>query len=464
MKKLSGIIVIALIIALLSAPMLLGRQAQGHIEQVVESLNNYPGYEANIKSYQRSWLTSTVEVELGIDVAQFNSEELAGLPSMTFKVLLAIDHGPVLLNDGVAVGLYAWRAGPAGETLTTVHDALALEGDEPFYRVWGKTSLLGETEFQDKARGFTLQTPELNADFSGYQGEGRVTRGGELSYQGAMTEASFSDGSSSASMRGLNAELAADLAHLDWRTMVYPGSMELTLEGAEFRTPFGGSGGLDALRVASDVELSDDGGAFDVVSEVSLDKVMGDAGAATDLKIVMSLVNVDLDAYRAYLDAYTEVMQAASADAATPEAPDFSKMFNQEVMQQFVARGPEIRIDELAFTVPQGTMEADLAMTFDKESEVPEQEMIMFWLMTAVSVNANAELDRPLAEMFAQLGAAAQGMTPGDGSDPGVDMLNMMIAQGIFTESDGKIKTELNMADGSFTVNGQPFPLGAMMQ
>lgn len=457
MKKLTGIIVIALAVSLLCAPMLLGRHAQQRVEAIVQTLNDYPGYEVSIRHYQRSWLSTTAEIELGIDTVRFDGADQASLAGLSLTLLLAVDHGPVLARDGIDFGLYAWRAGFGQDTQARLQQTFALQDDEPFYRLRGKTSLLGTTEFQDKVRDFRLQSPELVADFSGYNGRGAISRTGQMTYEGALGEASFTQDNSSGSLEGLAVHYAADFSRLNRSSLVFPADMVLTLDKAQLRTPFDGGGSVEGLRLASNLTLNDDGSAFDAASEFSLTEALTDLGNASDIKVVLSVLNVDEKAYQAYLDAVAEV----SANSNDPSAPVFSRIFDQALMQQFIARGPEIRLDELALTVPQGSMKANFVLSVDKDAQAPDPQMLIFWLMSEVAFNAHAEMDRPLAELFARLAAAAQGMVSQDGSDPGVALLDMLIAQGILTVSDGKVTTGVALSDGKISVNGQPFPLGA---
>lgn len=464
MKKLLGIIVIALVAAIVCAPFLLGRHAESQVEQVVGIFNEYPGYNVSIESYQRSWMNTTAEIRVGLDIGPMDPEVAANMPELDFTLMLAIDHGFVLLNDGVSLGLYEWRVGPTEQTLEAVHEGLSLTGDEPFYRLWGKTSLLGHTTFYDKARAFDLQSPEYNASFSGYAGEGSVTAGGELNYEGAMAEVAFTDGSTSGNASGLKLVMAGDLSRMDWDSMIYPAKFELSLDGMEFRSPFGAGGSMEDLYLDSEVILSDDGEAFDVKSDISLANVVTDAGSLTDFNLAMTFANLDKKAYEAYMDTYADILQTSQADMDAGKMPDFSQHFSPELIKQTVARGPEMRLDELKFSLPQGSFNASAAMTIDKDAEVPPPEMMMFWLMTAVGFTADLEIDRSLADYFATMAAAAQGQVPTEEGDPGVDMVEMMVAQGIFVEEDGKLESALKMEQGTMTVNGQPFPLGAMMQ
>lgn len=413
-----------------------------------------PVIRPGIRHYQRGWLSSTAEIELGIDSVRFDGDDQDPLVSLSATLLLAVDHGPVLVSDGIDFGLYAWRAGLGRDTEERLQQALALPDDQPFYRLWGKTSLSGTTGFQDKVRAFHLQSPELVADFSGYSGQGRISRTGQMTYEGSLGEASFTEDNSSGSLEGMELYYSADFSRLDWGSLVFPADMKLTLDSAQLRTPFDGGGSVADLQIVSNLTLNDDGSAFDVAGQFSLAEALTDLGNASDIKVALSLLNIDRKAYQAYLDAVAE-----ASDIPNPSAADFEHLFDPALMQAFIARGPQIRLDELALTVPQGSMKADFALSVDKDAQAPAQEMLFFWLISAVSLNANAELDRTLAEQIARLGAVAQGMLPQDGSDPGVALLDMLLAQGMLSEADGKVTTSVALSDGTVTVNGQPLPL-----
>ncbi|MBU2884297.1 YdgA family protein [Gilvimarinus agarilyticus] len=464
MKKLVGIVVVAVVIATLCAPALLGRHAQGHIEQVVQSIDEYPGYTASITRYQRSWLTSNAEVEIGIDWGQFTSTTEADVPPMALGVMVSLDHGPLLLNDGFGLGLYQWRAGLDSATQAKVNEALGLDDSEPFYRVSGKTSLLANTDFKDTLRAFELQDSDFSAAFTGYKGAGNVSSSGQLTYVGAVQEASFTDETSSASMADLEAHVNADLSRIDWSTMLYPSDALLTVGQIQVRPPFGAGGLATGVRMASSVSFNEQANAFDMTAEMSVNAIAGEAINLSDAVFAMSLLNIDIDAYRAYMEAYGELLQtsAASADAADPVMPDYSQLFTPQITQAFWARGPEVHIDQLSFTLTQGTANADLSLGLSAATDNPpvDPQMLTPWLLNALTLNANLALDRSLADHFGQLMAVMQGAEPDDGSNPGAALVDMFVEQGMLTETAGKISADIEMQKGVLEINEQPFPLG----
>ncbi|MDO6747589.1 DUF945 family protein [Gilvimarinus sp. 1_MG-2023] len=467
MKKLAGIVVLTVVIATLCAPVLLGRHAQGHIEQVVQALNDYPGYNASITRYQRSWLTSNAEIEVGIDLGPFITDPKDEALPMAISLLISLDHGPLLLNDGFGLGLYQWRAGPAAKTQANINQALGLDDSEPFYQISGKTSLLANTKFKDKLRAFVMQSSELSAAFTGYEGVGSISSTGQLTYTGAVQEASVTDATSSASLADLEAHVSADLSRINWNIMLYPSDARFTVGQIQVRPSFGAGGLATGVGMSTSVIFNEDSSAFDMSSEMTFDAIASEAINVSDAIVAISMLNIDIEAYRTYMDAYSEFMQtaAASANAPNAEAPDLSQIFTPQITQEFLARGPEVHIDQLAFTISQGSANADIALSVNDSADAPpaDPQMLAPWLVNALVMDASLELDRSLADHFGQLMAGAQGAPADNGGNPGADLVNMYIEQGMLVESAGAISADIKLQEGALEVNEQLIPLGAMM-
>jgi len=188
MKKIlligAGIIVLVAVIA----PKIISNSFNQKLDSIVEMINKNPAYSASIKQRTSAWFSSAATINIALDSAVFAQEADPALQEtfadMNVDVLVNAQHGPVLTQNGVALGWLTWNARVDGNSL---RDTLVFDANTPFYQITNHTNLLGASSFTDKVPSFQVKDNEAftQLTFSGWNGSGSFSDS-EASYQGML--------------------------------------------------------------------------------------------------------------------------------------------------------------------------------------------------------------------------------------------------------------------------------------
>lgn len=474
MKKIVGIIIAVAIAFFLVTPFFLGMHAERKLEGVIAHLHSYPGYKAEVVAFDRGWFSSEVQITIGID---FPDEFFAAMESQAFNLMsvpmhISLQQGPVFFTEKPGLGWYRWKMVPVNSnpdpSVVYVHEGL--------------TTLSGHTQFTDKVSPFTkpVNDDKSVVEFGGYHGIGEIGSNGRMTYVGDVDTFSFTEGEETINLQSLNLTMDGDLSQMDWELFVYPGNFELSL--AEINASINNGLGtqeikLQNLSMTSSVKLPADANWMSMDIKTGIASLEVNDWFLRNLQWDMAFDNISMDFYRAYHKANIEMFESMdSVDTDTPPALNFGKHFTPEVMQSFIENGPAFRIDTLSATLPEGKFAASASVNLKADTPVPAQPSNPMWLIGAIQAQASIEIDQALAQHFARLSTEPQvrmamaenpDITEADIQEM-VDTqvtatLDMLMQQGLVISQGDALTSQLQYTGGEFTVNGNPFPLGAML-
>ncbi len=88
--------------------------------------------------------------------------------NLSANITLDMQHGPILIADGLSLGLAAW-------TIETDNDLLRKKlvyvDKQSLYSIYGVTDFFGNNNFNDEIAAFTTMS-DAEVNFSGWLGQG----------------------------------------------------------------------------------------------------------------------------------------------------------------------------------------------------------------------------------------------------------------------------------------------------
>jgi len=116
MKKIIIAVVGVIIVGGIGLPPLLGSMTENTVRTHIESWNDNPMFAFRVESYDRNWFTSSARIAVGVDPEYARTVMPAGDPSasnlaaamvadFSLPFTLEVEHGPIVLSDGLFVGL-----------------------------------------------------------------------------------------------------------------------------------------------------------------------------------------------------------------------------------------------------------------------------------------------------------------------------------------------------------------------
>ncbi len=472
MKKILGIIIVVALALFLVTPFVLGMHAEKNLQETIARLNAYPGYSAEVKTFESGWFSSRAELQVGIEIPAglVTEEDDFDLESLSVTGILAIDHGPLLLSEGLQLGLYNWRL--------WLDNA---DADNAFEHR-GFMALNGHVRFRDRVESldYPLNSGETQLHFDGYSGDGEIDTQGQLTYRGAVDVVSIDDEEESLRVEDIRMEMDGDLSRLDWDLFLYPGDFTISV-GSLVASLDGGLGvndiQLQNLSLASTIVIPEDAAWMSMTMQTRLPRLEVNDWFLRDLQWDMAFDNISMDFYRAYHQATVamyENMDQTDSDALP--AMDFGQYITPEVIQSLVEKGPGLRLDKLSGELPQGEFSGSASIHIKADAQPPSQLTNPLWLMGALQAQAQLQMDRTLAEHYARR-MAEPGIRISAEQDPELTeediqqmigeqaqaTLEMLVQQGLVVSSDMAVSSQMTYNSGEMTVNGKPMPLGALL-
>lgn len=467
MKKLLGFIIAVALAVFLVTPFFLGMHAEKKLQETIAHLNAYPGYRATVKSFDKGWFSSRGEIQLGIAIPEGLITEADDIDaeSFSFTGILHIDQGPLLLGEGPQLGLYNWQL------------RLDAADVEDTFEHRGFMALNGHVRFRDRVQSLSYPLEDdVQLQFDGYAGDGEIDTRGHLSYSGAVDSLAITDGQESVRVEDIRLVMDGDLSRLDWELFVYPGEFTLSvgrivasLDAADFQ--------LQNLSMDSSVVIPEDAAWLSMTLRTRLQALEVNDWFLRDLQWDMAFDNISMDFYRAYHQATAAMYDSMNqADSDAMPALDFAQYMTPDVIQSLVEQGPGLRLDKLSGKLPQGGFTGSAGIHIKADAQPPSQLTNPLWLVGAIQAQAQARIDRPLAEHFARL-SVESGIRTSAAQDPDTTeediqrmigeqaqaTLEMLVQQGLVVAADDALSSQMAYNSGELTVNGQPLPLGALL-
>ncbi len=449
-------VVLAIVVAV---PKFLSGPINQHIGTVVAKIDNTPGYKVAILEQHAGWFTSSAKINVSFDINTIAApDQNASNPfeHLNGDVTLNIQHGPILLANGVSLGLAAWSI-EADKSL--LRDTLTYSDSQSLYRIYGNTGFSGNSQYTDEILKFS--TAETQSTFSGWTGKGVMSANG--SYYSGVTDGvniSNSDLTSSIDTIALDIQLEGSwLAALE--NPIYNSTGKLTVGSLNITPAEQSAIIIDDISLGFETQKNADETLVDMIVNYGLKKVESPNFVASDFVMDIEFKNLEKEFLKAY--------QKVAGDPTGFEA-GLQSLIENNLLTQLQA-SPEINIKELSINIDGKSFSGNLLTKIENVDALPAQlNDPKFWLLhTAASTDI--KLDKALALTLGESFLLPQlASNPSTQSMPVSQQkeivaaqingtINGLIAQGLIVEKDSGYEANLRLEEGQATINGQVTPL-----
>lgn len=212
------------------------------------------------------------------------------------------------------------------------------------------------------------------------------------------------------------------------------GSVRIDLDSFVVESP-GDALTVGAIAFSADADVT--GARLDVRSKLSVDGIVVPAMGEMSFVLDLALNRLDAESMQVIARALEKTRESADPDAT------LTGLFPQieDELQKLVSSGAEIRIDEFALTLPQGTLTTNLLV------EIPERDAgaDFSWSSVLLATTASADIRVPV-ELFEFI----KTMNP---------QANALVAMGILQRDGEHYVMNARYAQGLLNVNGAPMPI-----
>ncbi|MFT5276583.1 MAG: hypothetical protein ACI97K_003036 [Glaciecola sp.] len=470
MKKI--IISVAVIAAIgLIVPKFTGGFISQGLDDFIGTINEMPGYQANIEKRETNWFSSSAVINVGIDPAMFadlpmGQGDMEMFENFAAKINFSAQHGPFLTLNGLGLGLSAWKADVDESVL---REYLSYAEGEKFYSVVGNIGFFGGISYEDIIPAFNVIVDEAGLEvdeamsFSGWNGKGTASSS-QANYAGEMDTLVASGAGMTFEMKSVSIDMSIEGSWADAIANVfYDSSSQFAIESINFDMPLIETKALiKNVVIDASTEKSEDGKLMDMDINYSTASIDIPQFQGRNLLMKMEINNLEKDFLKTYQEASTKPaqMQQAMAD-----------MIKNNLLAQLQV-SPEINITEMSGKVADGNFSGKMLAKLTSIDSLPQSlEDPAFWMSKAV-VDSQLTLDKAMA-----LWLGEQVVTSQLKADPNAaqmtdeeiqtiaaqqveSMIDMFTQQGMITvNADGGYDMTFSMQDSQALLNGNPMPL-----
>ena len=473
MRKL--IIVVGFLVLLaLASPFVFGILTEGKVRDRLETTAENQLVAVRIASYDRGWLNSRARFEIGLSESYLAQiEDLAQQPglsqmlrSFAIPVIVEFTHGPLLLGEFSGIGFLGVLARPDPEA-QIIELAETTLGVPYLFELRGKSGFGSGFEFEGEIPPFGGAFADVSWDFSGLEVSG-VSTVDRVVFEAGLNEVSVQSPLASGVLESLTMKGDSELR---------PGRFSLGTSETKLGrlTASNPSVGRAPLVIAENVSMATTTSENAEGTHLDMEVIyrIGQIAVADDFRVSDAALGLRLGHIDS--EAVDEIIAAASSVQANSDPAGMVDAV-MPALERVVAESPELTIDPLQFSLPEGRFDGRVHLGIDGSS-LPtgriDDLMNPAVAMGALTADADITMSKTLAEMVAGFVAKwtmPQIMGP-DGeplpSDQVTAMVDGQVAQtltmlttfGIVRDSGDDYSCTLQLAGGALTANGQPVPL-----
>jgi uncharacterized protein YdgA (DUF945 family) len=460
MKKvgLAAILIVALVLLVL--PPALGTWTQRQMQSRLQAMRD-GGMTAELKSYRRGWFTSRAKIELGLPGPV--PGDAAGSRPRTATLIVDFAHGPIIVHDGLFLGLSKMtaRLDPDTDGVGAIEQRLGLPHLVEFR---ARTGLGGGVTFDADVPAIDLPLADTRLKFSGAALAGTF-RDRRLVSSFEVGSVAFATPSGTFGLENLTARIDNEVRS----KYVLPGTFELSLGHVVLADAAAGGAPLlelSNLRAASVTAVDGNGARLGIETSYSAQSVRIEGMQFADANIGLTAHNIDVAAMQSYFD-------AAARHAATGDARERAEALEAlaPVIERGLAAGPSLELDPVRFSLNDAPLDARAVLAVDPSALPPtgtlDLEDPSLWL-SIVRANATVRIGKSLARQIAvavaqqRLGDSMP-LPPADLHDLAKAQAEIVLAtlagRGLLRSDGDDYRTEIELTDGLLTVNGTALPL-----
>jgi uncharacterized protein YdgA (DUF945 family) len=475
MKKLILVVVVLIVVAAIGLPPVIGSMAESSFRANIEQMDANPMFAMRVDDYERGWFSASTAVEVGFDeryaelmMAGGNEDtDLAAvLRDQAITIPVDIAHGPIVFTDGLYFGLARIHAilDERDELAASMMEELGLDY---LAQLHGQVSYLGTFSFSSDVPPVEYVDEQGQLSFSGLNLDG-VTRGSNLELDGEMENLVIDSGGTAVTVDSLY--LVSDSNRIN--QVLWEGEFDSGIESLSIVDTLAGSAGAMAftdLRAFGSTELDPTGEliAIDATYSAARIRIPAEDVVMTDVNLTMLLENISVDGFTEYYETMLNI---------DPQNPDATAMAMQAIMFRLLEQNPAITFDPVRFTLNDESLNAAASLRTVNGEQASLDIGNPFALLGLFEASASVDASKPLFERLAAEASAAQmGMIDPEQVPPGQDLESMaqaqadltialLVGQGYLIDDGENYSTEIEYANGEVRVNGEPLPLGALLQ
>jgi uncharacterized protein YdgA (DUF945 family) len=465
----ASIIVLVAVIA----PKIVSNSFNQKLDSVVELINQNPVYNVSIKDRTSDWFSSTATINVGLDSSTFNNNvgqeaynEMQGVfANMNVDVVIDAQHGPILTQNGLALGWLAWNARVDGNSL---RETLEFDVNTPFYQITSHTNLLGASSYTDRIPSFLIKDDEIftQLSFSGWNGFGTFSDS-ETRFQG-MLETVFVNsafGKFELNQWSVDSKIQGNL--MDAMAGNFQNStMSMQIQDTTFEQATDqAKTAITEIGMHVNSKFDEATSLLDTEINFSLKEL-----TTADLNLSSVSVNTEINNLKEqFFQAYQTLMNQLSKEPEKMQE-NLDDFMQTELLGQLQAE-PEFNISSFQAKINQGNITGSLNSKLEQITKLPDAiESPVFWLQHLmvtgqINVDKSAALWLAIDTIKSQIKSdpSATQMTDDEiaaiAAQQAPAMLQGIQQRGIFTETASGYQLQFSLADGQALLNGDPMAL-----
>ncbi|MFT7218003.1 MAG: hypothetical protein ACI8R8_003099 [Paraglaciecola sp.] len=463
---------IILLVAVI-APKIVSNSFNQKLDSVVELINQNPVYNVSIKYRTSDWFSSTATINVGLDSSTFNNNvgqeaynEMQGVfANMNIDVVIDAQHGPILTQNGLALGWLTWNARVDGNTL---RETLEFEANTPFYQITSHTSLLGASSYTDKIPSFQIKDDEVftQLSFSGWNGFGTFSDS-ETRFQGMLETVSVNSafGKFELNQWSVDSKIQGNL--MDAMAGNFQNStMSMQIQDITFEQATDqAKTAITEIGMHTNSKFDEATSLLDTEINFSLKEL-----TTAELNVSSVIVNTEINNLKEhFFQAYQTLMNQLSKEPEKMQE-NLDNFMQTELLGQLQAE-PEFNISSFQAKINQGNITGSLNSKLEQVTKLPDAiESPVFWLQHLmitgqINVDKSAALWLAIDTIKSQIKSdpSAAQMTKEEiaaiAAQQAPAMLQGIQQQGMFTETATGYQLQFSLADGQALLNGDPMAL-----
>lgn len=397
-----------------------------------------------------------------------DAQELRDILQKVFSMDVDIEHGPVLLSNGVGVGVNRYRA-----TLSdteTIRQFEQMLGVEDFLEIVSHTTLTGTTKMDLTLKPFELEEDGETLKFSGMRSDGSWSQGNRhLLAKGEAASLAITSSEGNVTVDNIAFDIDN---YVEEKGFIATGTTAFSLDSM---TIDGDDASAESVKLAglsfgTNVVRPNGGDTLDIEAVYRLDSAAGNREpTARDMSLAFAMRNIRTEVFVQYQKL---MMNAADFDEEQMEAL-------QDLLYTALTASPTVEIGPIEATIDGESFSSNLEVKVDGAKLPPAAEFFFadpaVWMTIAAAdakINASEKLVNMAVDSYMRDQILATVPPDVELSDDELDSLvveqrpmltDQVIKRGFVTLENGEYSTVATFVDGELTVNGTPFPLDALM-
>ncbi|NOZ43047.1 MAG: YdgA family protein [Alphaproteobacteria bacterium] len=465
-------LIIVIILALGTVPYIIGNIARNKITQMANQISQMPGYTLKISKYDQGWFSSHAVIAYGLDQHTLNILEKSvkkddrGMLTLLKKGLIfdvTIDHGPIILQDGIDFDLLTL----SGHLQNTGSNSVKQKA-----KTTGLINLFATVSYRGASK-ITLNSPAFTTDHSNFTGmEINISLNSALDHYNARAKIN---------------KFSANIA----KTTIILKQIDTAFSGSRINKYLWlGKGTVSLGKLSISVPNKPLFSLEGVTSNYTLDKendtaltmhwqsrlaalVAADV-SLKDFQMNLDVNHLDIAAMTDYIKSIQDVYQTTKGTPLTPQQTAARiQAISTRIGEKILKKSPELIINELDFSLGGGVLKSNGMVTFNgQELENIQQLSNPLELNKRLIARANLNFNTKLATAIIAIGfkrrMAARGVDISRISKPRLDkavnsrtmiLLQNFVARGYLKRNGTDYSTRFDMKNGHRTINGKALPV-----